>query len=76
MDRSHIWGFPGWWEGSRDGRTLSPLVNVTKWDELLHNTRFSGCDSVTPNLEPVKDPMSHEIGGSSKCKKGSVYGVV
>lgn len=42
-------GLPGWWLGHEDGRSLSPCVEVQKWDELMRQTGFSGVDALTPN---------------------------
>jgi hybrid polyketide synthase/nonribosomal peptide synthetase ACE1 len=50
--------FPGWWAGSSDGRVLSPLLDVAGWDGLLRKTGFSGCDSATPNPEPLIAPLT------------------
>ncbi|EKG11539.1 Beta-ketoacyl synthase [Macrophomina phaseolina MS6] len=41
-------GLPGWWLGHEDGRSLSPCVEVEKWDAVMRTTGFSGADAVTP----------------------------
>ncbi|KAK9775318.1 putative Carrier domain-containing protein [Seiridium cardinale] len=50
--------FPGWWLGVQEGRVLSPCVSVAKWDELLRETGFSGCDTRTPDLNSFLHPFS------------------
>ncbi|ROW04822.1 hypothetical protein VMCG_04865 [Cytospora schulzeri] len=50
--------FPGWWLGADDGRLLSPCIDLAHWDELLRDSGFSGCDSVTPNLDPLVMPLT------------------
>ncbi|KAI0533109.1 hypothetical protein GGR58DRAFT_506729 [Xylaria digitata] len=39
---------PGWWLGVSEGRVISPLVSVDRWDELLKATGFSGIDETPP----------------------------
>lgn len=39
---------PGWWRGVEEGRTLSPLLSVSQWDETLKKTGFSGIDTISP----------------------------
>ncbi|KAK3332997.1 putative hybrid PKS/NRPS enzyme [Cercophora scortea] len=49
-------GLPGWWLGVEDGRTTGPGSTLIQWDELLHETGFSGIDiSALDN----RDPASH-----------------
>lgn len=50
--------FPGWWLGAEDGRTLSPCVHLPQWNELLRETGFSGCDTTTPDLDPLVQPFT------------------
>lgn len=38
----------GWWAGVDEGRTLSPLINRSKWDALLRDNGFSGIDTMSP----------------------------
>jgi SAM-dependent methyltransferase len=38
----------GWWYGVDEGRTLSPLVNQSKWESILKKNRFSGIDTMSP----------------------------
>lgn len=38
----------GWWRGADEGRTLSPLVNVSEWESILKRTGFSGIDTMSP----------------------------
>lgn len=38
----------GWWRGAEEGRTLSPLVNVSEWESILKRTGFSGIDTMSP----------------------------
>ncbi|PGH26423.1 hypothetical protein AJ80_01921 [Polytolypa hystricis UAMH7299] len=35
---------PGWWLGSEDGRTDSPLLKLPEWDTVLRESGFSGVD--------------------------------
>ena len=44
-------GLPGWWLGYEDGRTLSPCVDVSAWNQLMLKTGFSEVDSLTPHVE-------------------------
>ncbi|KAJ0115637.1 hypothetical protein J7T55_010460 [Diaporthe amygdali] len=50
--------FPGWWEGSDEGRDLSPAVSLADWDNLLRKARFSGIDTSTPDPAPFVQPMT------------------
>lgn len=50
--------FPGWWLGADDGRVLSPCIHPTDWDLALRCTGFSGCDSISPNNEPLVWPLN------------------
>ncbi|KAL2835360.1 hypothetical protein BJY01DRAFT_252737 [Aspergillus pseudoustus] len=43
--------FEGWWRGSESYRTAGPCVDEVKWDELLRNTGFSGCDIVAHDFD-------------------------
>lgn len=49
---------PGWWLGAEEGRVLSPCVHVADWDNLLHMTGFSGCDTVAPVSDSLVMPLS------------------
>jgi hypothetical protein len=49
---------PGWWLGGEDGRTWSPLITVSKWDENLKNNGFSGTDIV---FRDYNNDTCHEI---------------
>ncbi|PHH92953.1 hypothetical protein CDD83_3111 [Cordyceps sp. RAO-2017] len=40
---------PGWWRGVDEGRTLSPLVDVSDWESILKRTGFSGIDTMSPS---------------------------
>ena len=44
-------GLPGWWLGYEDGRTLSPCIDVSAWNQLMLKTGFSEVDSLTPHVE-------------------------
>ena len=44
-------GLPGWWLGYKDGRTLSPCVDVPTWNQLMRKTGFSGVDALTPHVK-------------------------
>lgn len=49
--------FPGWWLGAEsDGRVLGPALPLAKWNELLRETGFSGCDSSVPIIDPLLTP--------------------
>lgn len=49
--------FPGWWLGGEsDGRVLGPALPLDKWDDLLRQTGFSGCDSSVPIIDPLLTP--------------------
>lgn len=37
---------PGWWQGRRDGRHLSPLLSLEEWNHKLRQAGFSGNDIV------------------------------
>ena len=39
---------PGWWRGVDEGRKLSPLIDVSRWDTILKRTGFSGIDTISP----------------------------
>lgn len=39
---------PGWWRGVDEGRSLSPLIDVSQWDSILKCTGFSGIDAISP----------------------------
>ncbi|KAL2793731.1 polyketide synthase [Aspergillus keveii] len=43
--------FEGWWRGSESYRTAGPCIDEVKWDELLHNNGFSGCDIVAHDFD-------------------------
>lgn len=45
--------FAGWWLGADEGRVLGPHATVAEWDSLLRETEFSGCDSLTPVVDPL-----------------------
>lgn len=45
--------FAGWWLGADEGRVLGPHATVAEWDGLLRETGFSGCDSMTPVVDPL-----------------------
>lgn len=45
--------FAGWWLGAEEGRVLGPHATVAEWDGLLRETGFSGCDSLTPVVDPL-----------------------
>lgn len=50
--------FPGWWLGDEDGRKLSPCVDPSRWDQLLREAGFSGCDTMTPDPDPLTMPLT------------------
>lgn len=50
--------FPGWWLGADDGRTLSPCARIQEWDTVLRKTGFSGCDTTTPDPDPLVQPFT------------------
>lgn len=50
--------FPGWWLGADDGRVLSPCASIQEWDTVLRQTGFSGCDTTTPDPDPLVQPFT------------------
>lgn len=54
---SFVFGLlPGWWPASKDGRSMSPVVDEARWDTLLHSSGFSGADLC---LRDYADQESH-----------------
>jgi hybrid polyketide synthase/nonribosomal peptide synthetase ACE1 len=47
----------GWWR-SIDGRLHSPCVDVSRWQEILSTTGFSGVDTVASSDNPLAYPFS------------------
>lgn len=45
--------FAGWWLGSGEGRVLGPHATVAEWDAMLREAGFSGCDGMTPVVDPL-----------------------
>ncbi|KEY71796.1 hypothetical protein S7711_06548 [Stachybotrys chartarum IBT 7711] len=50
--------FPGWWLGAEDGRVLSPCASLSQWNDVLHQTGFSGCDTTSPDIHPLVQPFT------------------
>lgn len=50
--------FPGWWLGVDEGRDLSPCLSLADWDDLLHRTGFSGCDTTMSSPEGFVNPLT------------------
>jgi hybrid polyketide synthase/nonribosomal peptide synthetase ACE1 len=51
-------GLPGWWRGHEDGRTLSPCVSESKWDQLMQKAKFSGLEALAPSSSTSLLPFS------------------
>ncbi|OQD84967.1 hypothetical protein PENANT_c011G03847 [Penicillium antarcticum] len=51
-------GLPGWWLGHEEGRTLSPCVPESKWDDLMRKTKFSGLQALAPSSSISLLPFS------------------
>ncbi|PLN79543.1 hypothetical protein BDW42DRAFT_172734 [Aspergillus taichungensis] len=49
--------FDGWWRGQETYRTMNPCVDEAKWDELLKEAGYSGCDVV---IADYNDERCHE----------------
>ncbi|PKY05111.1 KR-domain-containing protein [Aspergillus campestris IBT 28561] len=49
--------FDGWWRGQETYRTMNPCVDEAKWDELLKEAGYSGCDVVVTDYN---DERCHE----------------
>lgn len=45
--------FAGWWLGAGEGRVLGPHATVPEWDAMLREAGFSGCDGMTPVVDPL-----------------------
>ncbi|KAI9771201.1 MAG: putative Hybrid PKS-NRPS biosynthetic cluster [Geoglossum umbratile] len=50
-------GLPGWWLGHDDGRSLSPCVPQSRWEELMLKSGFSGIDAAIPHHEVYPLPL-------------------
>ena len=46
---------PGWWVGMDDGRTNSPLLGVSAWDDALTQHGFSGASIVMQDYDSEED---------------------
>lgn len=47
LTQSFIFGaLSGWWLGAEDGRVLTPLVDVRRWDDICKKTGFDGAKSI------------------------------
>lgn len=54
---SFVFGLlPGWWPATKDGRSMSPVVDEARWDALLRQSGFSGADLC---LRDYADQESH-----------------
>jgi hybrid polyketide synthase/nonribosomal peptide synthetase ACE1 len=51
-------GLPGWWLGHEEGRTLSPCVTESRWDELMQKVKFSGLQTLAPSSSSSLMPFS------------------
>ncbi|KAF4439073.1 polyketide synthase [Fusarium acutatum] len=49
-------GLPGWWLGLDEGRTRGPGIGLTEWDEILHDSGFTGADKYVTDLP---DSLKH-----------------
>ena len=41
---------PGLWQGTDEGRALSPAISLSDWDHLLQRSGFSGCNTPTSTI--------------------------
>lgn len=54
---SFVFGLlPGWWPATKDGRSMSPVVDEARWDTLLRVSGFSGAELC---LRDYADQESH-----------------
>ncbi len=59
---------PGWWLGADDGRIDSPLLALPEWDNLLHDTGFSGIDAKMKDYESVHEHQVSLIISTAKVQ--------
>ena len=64
---------PGWWLGAEDGRIDSPLLALPEWDNLLHDTGFSGIDAKMKDYESVHEHQVSLIISTAKAQLESVH---
>lgn len=46
-------GLEGWWLGEEDGRFPSPGISAKGWDQVLHETGFSGIDTIAYDMPDI-----------------------
>jgi SAM-dependent methyltransferase/NAD(P)-dependent dehydrogenase (short-subunit alcohol dehydrogenase family) len=46
-------GLEGWWLGEEDGRFPSPGISSKGWDQVLHQTGFSGIDTIAYDMSDI-----------------------
>lgn len=46
-------GLEGWWLGEEDGRFPSPGISARGWDHILHETGFSGVDTIAYDMPDI-----------------------
>ncbi|KAI1637132.1 hypothetical protein F4809DRAFT_640890 [Biscogniauxia mediterranea] len=51
-------GLSGWWLGVDDGRTYSPCISPSKWNQALRKAGFGGVDAITPPRDVFPNPFS------------------
>ncbi|KAI5919279.1 hypothetical protein F4810DRAFT_714627 [Camillea tinctor] len=51
-------GLSGWWLGVGDGRTYSPCITPSKWNQALRKAGFGGVDAITPPRDIFPNPFS------------------
>jgi acyl transferase domain-containing protein/NADPH:quinone reductase-like Zn-dependent oxidoreductase/SAM-dependent methyltransferase len=50
VQTGYIFGLlPGWWLATEETRQLSPVMNVSSWDQLMRDNGFSGTDIILPD---------------------------
>ena len=64
---------PGWWLGAEDGRIDSPLLDLPKWENLLHETGFSGIDAKMKDYESVHEHQVSLIISTAKARSDSEH---
>jgi emericellamide synthase (highly reducing iterative type I polyketide synthase) len=66
-----VGALPGWWLGAEDDRIDSPLLALPKWDNLLHDTGFSGIDAMMKDYESAHEHQVSLIISTAKARLDS-----
>ncbi|KAE9963242.1 hypothetical protein BLS_009498 [Venturia inaequalis] len=76
---------PGWWLGADEGRTHAPTLRLGSWDELLHESGFSGIDLQLDDSESedvqlysviVTTALEQKTNGDDSNKMNRAFSVV